>query len=315
MKKLLLSAGIIIAMISCKEQSLLPTETVNNHSNAKSGAQTGQGIMANLSVTADYVINETWVYQFDMDAAKTYYTGTTVSGPTISSGTGAQPATPAQPAILSIGPDDVQSQKCIFFNGGQIGYTYTRTANAVRGWKFTWTYTVTGPVVAPETAWNKTVNGGEPVSVPINAQIAGLSVLSSTAHPSKASFSLLADDGITSRISDLKITVDGTDIPATHEIISGTDFLYNTNAGSNGVISLLAPYESKLASEVILADSFTGNNDISNAICAKMGEITTTLGEGDHTITLTGLIKGNSASAAVPVSVTKKITISGQCNK
>jgi hypothetical protein len=315
MKKLLLSAGIVFAMIACKEQSLSPTEDVNNHSNAKAGTQTGQGIMANLYVQSGYVITEAWVYQYDKDAAKAYYTGTTVTGPVITkTGTGAQPAAPAQPAILPIGSDELNAQKCIFYNGGQIGYTYTRKASQPRGWEFTWTYTVTGPVVAPETAWTKTVNGGEPVSAPINAQIAGLSVMSSTQHPSKASFSLLSDDGLSSRITDLKVTVDGTEFPATSELISGTDFLYNTNAGSNGITSLLTPYENRLASEILLGDSFSGNNAISNAVSATMGTITATLGEGEHTVTLTGLVKGNAASASAPISITKKITISGQCN-
>lgn len=317
MKKAFIAAGFIMAMIACKEQSLTPTEDINNHSNAKAGAQTGQGIMVDFQVDANYVITEEVTYHFDKDAAEAYFTNGTVTGPVITTGTGATQPTPAQPAPDPIKNSEIQQQKCTFFNGGQLaGYTYKKTVNGTRGWKWEWTYTVNGALVEPKTAWTSTVTqpGVDP-TVPINAYIAGLSMLNSTQHPSKASFSLLSDDGLTNRVQDLKIFVDGVEIAApANTITNGENFYYATNAGSNGVTSLLTPYEGQWAFTILTTDSFSGNNDPSNAIRAKMDEVVTTLGVGTHSITLTGIVKGNAASAAVPVSVTKTVTINGGCN-
>lgn len=317
MKKAFIAAGLIMAVIACKEQSLTPTEDFNNHSNAKAGAQTGQGIMVDFQVDANYVITEEVTYHFDADAAEAYFTNGSVTGPVITTGTGPTQSTPAQPAPDPIKNSEVVQQKCTFFNGGQLtGYTYKKTVNGTRGWKWEWTYTVNGALVEPKTAWTSTVTepGVDP-TVPINAYIAGLSVLKSTQHASKASFSLLADDNITSRVQDLKVIVDGTEIatPAS-TLVSGEDFIYATNAGSNGVTSLLTQYENSSVFSILMNDSFSGNNDPSNAIRAKMDEVVTTLGEGTHSITLTGIVKGNAASAAVPISVTKTLTINGGCN-
>ncbi len=271
--------------------------------------------MADLNVT-DVVITEEATYSFDQNAAKAAYTTSAPYGLVITTGSGATQATPSAPAADPIGNNTVNQDKCVFFNGGDLpNFTYTKTVNGTRGWKWTWKYNVTGAVVAPKTAWNYqvTVPGVDP-EVPINATLAGLSAMSSKQHPLKFSFSLLADDGITSRIENVKITVDGTEYPLGHTVISGTDFKYNSNAGTFGTASLLSGTDGQYASSILLNDSFTGNDAISNAICAKVDEIKPTLGVGTHTITLTATVKGNSGVASTDVSVTKTVIISGGCN-
>jgi hypothetical protein len=324
MKKLVFAACVAATMIACNDKSLLPTEeNTIQHSNARPNA-TGQGIMVDFEVDANYVITEEVTYHFDKGAAAGYFTQS-VSGPVVNTGTGATQPTPAQPAAENLADpgsqqnNQLMQRRCTFYNGGTLtGWTYTKTVNGTRGWRWTWTYTVTpsAGTVQPKTAWTSTVTqpGSNPV-VPINAYIAGLSVLSSNQHPSKASFTLMGDDGITSRVQNLVISVDGTPVDTVGStIINGTDFFYQSNAGTNGNTSLLTPYENKMASEILTSDSFGANNDIANAICAKMDQVVTTLGEGSHTVTLTGTVKGNAASADVPISVTKTVTINGGCN-
>ncbi|ARK11585.2 hypothetical protein A6C57_15310 [Fibrella sp. ES10-3-2-2] len=326
----LVATSLVMATLACTDS--VDQRNLPSPSGAKESASTAQGIMADLDVTP-VTITQGVVYTFNKDLAKTYYTTSAPSGPTVTSGNNPAPATPAAPAPDPIGNNDVLKDKCIFYSGGKLpDYTYTKTVNLPKGWKYTYTYAVTGATVAPLTAWDSKVTGGEETAeVPVNVTIAGLSALSSKTHPLKYSFSLLADDGLTSRVTDLKITItnaEGTvvsETPISSSIVNGTDFRYMTNAGTNGnYVDLIANTtvtnylgynaNGKMASDILLFDSFSGNNASSNITCAKGDEVKPVLGVGEYTVTLTGVVKGNAASNSTTVSVSKKVIVSGNCN-
>jgi hypothetical protein len=163
------------------------------------------------------------------------------------------------------------------------------------------------------------------VPVTVNAEIAGESALQSSNAKLglKYSFSLLNGDG-TSRVTNLILSLNG--VPAATPLstivsncpgcLAGApgalDFAYTTNAGSNGNVSLLKDGDART---ILNSDSFAGNNnggaDGSALSMAIMDPVQFTLGEGSYSVTLTGLVKGNAASADLPFSVTKVITIIG----
>jgi len=332
----ILAAALVGTLVACNKNDAFLGDSLPNDLTANatgSGTSTGQGIMVDFQVDANYVINEEMTYHFDAQKAKDEYMNVQVSSvPTAErrQGTCDKPTTtPSAPAANPIGIGDATSNKCVFFNGSTsstVVKSYEKFVDVVTGsgsnrcvWRFTWKYDVVIKPVEKLTAWSSeiTVPGVDPV-VPINATIAGLSALSSKQHPLKYSFGLLADDGISSRITDLKVIVDGNEIAApANSIISGTDFVYTTNAGSSGSTGLLAGTDGQLASWILSSasgDTFSGNDGASNIVCAKMDQVITTLGEGTHTITVTAVVKGNSAVADASIKVTKNVTISGACN-
>jgi hypothetical protein len=305
----------ILITQSCQKQQEFEVVSDGNALDLRAAGSTGQGIMINILSSGIYIIDgsETWKFN---EAAGNTLLQTTVTGPVITFGSGAQPPTPTQPAPnlpnnywVSGSPFN----RCIMWNGGSLPeYNYTQTVNMTKGWKFTWTYTVTGIQQSfdPKTAWDlESTDGGNTVTVDVGADIAGLSALTSKQHPKKYSFTLLDGYGV-NRVQNLQLYVnDVLQASPGNTIESGVDFYYETNAGSNGNTSLL---QDGMASALLLGDSFSGNNGPENMIWSHMDAQQFELGPGDYTLKLTGVIKGNTGSADLGFSVVKNLTISAQ---
>lgn len=347
----ILAAALVGTLVACNKNDAflgdsLPL-TATDAANAASNS-TGQGINVDLGIDGNFIVNESVIYHFDQAAAAGYFTTTvtnnmdtapvqTTTASTLCNGNKCITYSENGPGIDPVKQNVIEQSKCFFFTGSsaRVVDTYqkskivvtnqvTTTQQVKQGNKtvtvtttttsykdVTWTYTVTMRAVEPETAWTKEVNTGADPIVTVSPKLAGLSVLSSSVHPSKASFSLLNGDG-TSRVENLVLNIDGVDYPLSVSVSTGQNFLYTTNSGSNGNTSLLAPYENKFAFDILTSDSHDGNNDPVNAEQAVASTTAVPLGVGEHTITLTGLVKGNAAVANQPISVTKKITISAE---
>lgn len=305
--------------------------------------QTGQGIMVNLDAQGTFAIVSNDFYQYDETTAASYFTNVwNGNAPTVScSGPGCTststppvaPSAPAPDAGKVTGPTGaVKTQKCIFLDGGTLsGSTYTKTDQTIQGsgsskktWTFTYTYNVTptaNPVTA-FTAWNYVGSTGDSTAhISIGAEIAGESVISSAKFDKKYSFSLRDDLG-ESRVTNLVVTVDGIPYNATSQLVENcpgclfgdpgsVDFAYTTNAGTNGVASLLTDGDART---LLNSDSFAGNQnggtDGRALAKAVMDAVEVALGPGDHTVTLTGSVKGNTATSAnVDFTVTQTIHV------
>ncbi|HWG21631.1 MAG TPA: hypothetical protein VG225_13960 [Terracidiphilus sp.] len=237
-----------------------------------------------------------------------------------------------------------ETNECTFFSGGTLtGLTYTQTAKVtpVSGAIFTFTYTYvvtpTTSSVDPLTAWDLVQSSGDDaVVVPISATIAGESVVVNstfkcvsgvpgTAKCGKFSFNLgtpgynLADN----RVSGLVVTVtnassvvvfsQGAYSTVEDGVPYGTlTFPYTTNAGSNGATAYL---QSGDAYTIMQSNDVPGGGfgpaDLEEAV---MDTVSPSLGPGSYTVTLTGTVKGNSASASILFSVSQQLHISaGDC--
>jgi len=250
-------------------------------------------------------------------------------------------------------------EKCTFFNGGTLTGTdtYTKTVTVVvnsgpqagRGtWKFTYTYNIApdpskdqdtsqpGVQVAPRTAWNLIdSSGASTVSVEVNGTIAGQSVVQNDAKGKrtwnrKYSFTLLNPDG-SSRITDLKVTVSGTDSngnPVSLEAYPGHtvdtnpgDFEYTGNAGTNGNTNLLVPGPA-MVSDILKGnvtatdggkDDFIQNDVVVGYVhLATMEPVTFDLGPGTYTVTISGKVKGTDGNLDLSFDVTQHLTISAE---
>lgn len=325
-----------------------PLTSTNVYAGGATSTTTGQGIMVNLHRTGQLAIHNNEVYAFNEATAAGYFSNALTSGPSVSCAgsptncsVSNQPAAPAAPAPDSNqviappgnpgGQGAIFQNKCTFLDGGTLtGRTYTQSVtvsglNTKGFFTFTWTYNVTPSPdpVAPFTAWDLVATTGDGTAdVTLHADIAGESAMSSSKHTLKYSFSLLDGDGISNRVSDLAITVDGgAPIPATSQIVANApgalpgdpgavDFNYTTNAGSNGSIALLANGDARA---ILNNDSFAGNNnggaDGQALAYASMDGVHVSLAPGAHSVTLTGTVKGNSASAAISFSVNQTISI------
>lgn len=246
-------------------------------------------------------------------------------------------------------------EKCTFFNGGTLTgtgtYTQTVPVNVSSGqskgsWKFTYTYNIAPDPsknpVAPRTAWNLIdSSGASTVPVEVNATIAGQSVVQNDAKGKrtwnrKYSFTLLNPDN-SSRITDLKVTVSGTDSngnPVSLEAYPGhtvdtnpADFDYTGNAGRNGNAGLLAadPFEGMAPASVSdilkgIASAFDGGKDdftqndvvVGYIHLATMEPVTFDLGPGDYMVTISGKIKGTDGNLDLSFDVTQHLTISAE---
>jgi hypothetical protein len=197
-------------------------------------------------------------------------------------------------------------------NIGKYNVTTTTIATIAT---YTYTYQVT-PVAASYpalTAWDFVGStGGDTALVSVNANIAGESVQSTAKVPRKYSFSLGEDlTGRISRITALTVTVDGVVVATPGStVFANADFEYVTNSGSNGTTSLLVNGDART---ILNTDSFAGNNnggvDGKALALAMMDTVDLELTPGDHTITLTGTIKGNTGELGLAVNVTQLITI------
>ena len=259
---------------------------------------------------------------------------------------GNQPATPAAPTPDPTevagngqgGPGACQQNKCTFWSGGSLtGLTYTQQVKNVPGvntkgnWTFTYNYAVTPNVasVDPETAWDLTsqTGGDGNAQINIDAQIAGESMVTSSQWPcasgtpgkascGKFSFSLGNTDG-TSRVQNLTITVYdssgnivGAPYFATSTLTSGITFAYTTNAGSNGNTQYLQNGD---ASTVLNINDVPGHgfgpSDLQEAI---MTTVPLSLAAGTYNVVLTGVVKGNSGTADLPITVSGQVTVSAE---
>jgi hypothetical protein len=237
--------------------------------------------------------------------------------------------------------------RCTFLNGGlltrtdsyqQSGQRSVSCSAYLKTWSATYTYRYTYVVapapdtaeVAAFTAWDlvSETGDGSTAHVDIAALIAGESVVTKANWPRKYSFSLL--DGTVDlltglpvpRVKDLAISIDGQDaapVGATYVqnapgALPGDpgalDFNYVTNAGTNGNVSLLADGDART---ILNTDSFDGNQNggaDGQALAAMvLDPVGADLGAGDHTVTLTGTVKGNNASATADFSVTQTVHI------
>jgi hypothetical protein len=292
--------------------------------------------MVNLDAAGDFAIVETATYEFDLAAAATHFTNAwdgiapsvTCTGP----GCATAPAAPAAPAPLDAkvsGPSGAaRSQRCIFLDGGALaGDSYTQsvkvsTGSGRTGANYTYTYTyVVAPTeaeVAPFTAWNLIDSSGSGLAhIVIGATVAGESVVKSSNAKvgTKYSFSLLEGDG-TSRVQNLAVTVSDAASNVVASALPGStvnapvDFTYATNAGSNGATSLLKDGDAR---GILNGDSFAGNDnggaDGSALALATMDGVALDLGGGDYSVSLTGTVKGNSATADISFKVTQVLHI------
>lgn len=258
------------------------------------------------------------------------------------------PATPSAPApdaqVVRNEPNQgiVHTDRCVFFAGGSLSSaTYTQTVQQSyttgsggtrASYTFTWTFTYNvAPTVDPVpqlTAWNEVGNSnGGGASIALGAFIAGESALKSRNQPLKFSYSLLESDG-TLRVQNVAFSLsDGTTSTAYTPIVTyvhnapgaltgdpgAVDFAYATNAGSNGDTSLLVNGDART---ILNTDSFSGNNnggaDGSALAYAHADTDTVTLGAADYTMTVTGTVKGNSAVADLPFTITGHVIIIGK---
>jgi hypothetical protein len=296
----------------------------------------------NVTTAGTYFVNE---WDDNPPTVSTQFTGPNVCTPP----TPATPPPPAPDSSKVTGPTGAATtQKCTFLDGGTLtGSSYTQTATATtsctsdnktrtRKDTFTYTYNVTPDTdldedlstqsfgVVPFTAWDLvSTTGPDTASITITAKIAGESVVQSTKFPSpgKFSFSLHNRDG-SSRVTNLQLFVNGVlaATPGSTPVENcpsclpddpgAVDFLYTTNAGSNGVTSLLKDGDART---ILNTDVFPGNNDggaDGRALAiAVMDPVHLDLPPGTYTITLTGTVKGNNALSDINFSVTQTINI------
>jgi hypothetical protein len=326
---------------------------VSGHGALAAGTQTAQGIMVNQSAVGTFAIVNTQVYQYNGATAATYFTNAVTSGPSVSCngsptncGSGNQPATPPAPPpdptrVFDSGQPNnpistVVQDQCTFFAGGTLaGQTYTRSVqlsglNGRGSFTFTWTYTVspnTNPVAAL-TAWDlfHQTNPDGTTTVSVAGVIAGESVIKSS-NPkigTKYSFSLLNNppDQTSTRVTNLLWSVyDASNTLVYSSAPNSTvaypvQFTYATNAGSNGVTSLLQNGDDLF---ILNHDGFAGNDnggaDGTAASLATVDNLIVNLGVGAYSVVLTGTVKDNAidgTGANISFSVSQQVNIVGQ---
>jgi hypothetical protein len=332
----LVALGLVALLVTLSFTVIRPTHAASAH--------TGQGIMVNLQASGTFSIVNNQLYKFNPDEAATYYTNAwDGSAPTVSCtgpGCGTAPTAPAAPSPSASQLSHFLTQQicqCAFLDGTSLpSTTYTQTATVSTGsgktgatYTYTYTYDITPTVssAAPLTAWDLVQStGGTSTEIDINAQIAGESVVQNKTVGTKYSFSLYESDG-TSRVQNLAVTVTDASNTVVASATPGStivqnapgalpgdpgavDFTYTTNAGSNGVTSLL---ENGDARTILNTDSFAGNDnggaDGSALAIANMDPVPLNVGPGDYTVTLTGTVKGNNALADLSFTVTQTIHI------
>ena len=294
--------------------------------------QTGQGIMVNFNPTGVYAISGTETWRFNKSTAATYFVNSwdgTVPTGACSGNCGATPATPAAPAPDSTqvnasnpGKSDVTgSNQCAFLAGGSLtGGTYQQSVivsdNNNKKWTFTFNYNITPATtsVPPFTAWDLVSKTGDGSNAHINlsAQIAGESAVNNSTN-SKVGLKYSFDLGTTlaPRVVGLMVSVDGVIVATPSSTLAfPVDFVYVTNAGSNGNTSYLKDGNART---ILNTDTFAGNNDGgadgSALALATMDSVGLDLAPGVHTITLTGTVKGTSALADLPINVTGTVRV------
>jgi hypothetical protein len=330
-RALVLSAFLAAVSAACNGADVAAPEPSLAKGGAGGGAsQTAQGIMVNLDASGTFAVSNHKTYRFNTATAANFYNNVWngVAATAICTGSPAncavtnQPATPATPAADAsqivgrpAGPGQADQDKCTFLDGGALGsrvYTQFVTINGVNGggnWKFTWGYTVTPTQATVDalTAWDlESETGGTTAHIDVDVMIAGESVVANQQNPTgKYSFSLRNGDG-TNRVANVVLTVDGTPYPLVVALqencpgcifgaLGAVDFAYATNAGTNGVLSLLKNADAR---SILNGDTFAGNNNggaDGSALARAVAGQGLELAPGSHTIKLTGIVKGNGA--------------------
>jgi hypothetical protein len=313
---------------------------------ASAQSQTAQSMMVNFGALAPaYEIEGTITWRYDRDTAETYYANVWDGNPpVVTAGTGNSQTSPGVPL-----PDankltqHAQSQRCTFFHGGSLAAaaTYTQVVNGTRGWKWTYTYTLT-PVapgtVGTHTAWSSETTGGT-VTIPVGGFIASESFLRQANGRTKYSFTLTDSLGA-SRVADVSATLqksDGAgnwppvDMPLAYAgqlpiTIATADFGYTGNAGvfgSSSVASFLHTGSPMPVKSILASDSFD-NNDFD----LEGGNVHTVLyggtagvdqfvlgpgSDGAYRLSVAGTAKGNAGTAAQAFATTSNVTQIGGC--
>jgi hypothetical protein len=319
---------------------------------------TAQSIMIDATGTpSTLAIVQTHIYKFNIDTAATFFTNQWDGNLPVVSCTGnptacsnPAPAAPAAPAPLAsavigggtfgnIGHDGiVGDNRCAFLDGGLLtGASYTQDVKVEVGStssKRTYTYTFTYAVapntdsVGPLTAWDLVqTNGDGTAHVDVVALIAGESVSVSKNLGTKYSFSLLQGDGVSVRVSNVGVSVDGG--PAdTSGILTYTDrgleptldYLYAGNAFVNGAASA-SLIDNAYASDVLKGainggvgpDTFPGNDNggaNGQALAAvRLSGVGVDLAPGPHAVTISATVKDNNGALLGTVSVNLNINV------
>jgi hypothetical protein len=292
---------------------------------------TGQGIMVNFNAAGDFAVSSTNTYKFNKVTASGYFTNVwDGNAPTCSPSNKCPavsdaPAAPAPDASKvnsgNPGKNDVTGlNECAFLTGASLaGDTYTRTADVgTQSDKHTYTYTylITPTVAAtdPFTAWDliDSTGGGTSAHVDVTANIAGESAVNNT-NNSKIGLKYSFDLGTTAspRVVGVSVAVDTVPYAVpTVTIAYPVDFTYITNAGSNGNVGYLVNGDART---ILNTDAFAGNNnggaDGSALALASTSTVGLDLTPGIHSVTLTGVVKTNSALADLPINITQTATV------
>jgi len=189
---------------------------------------------------------------------------------------------------------------------------------------YTFDYSITpngdGKIAAPDTEGDlagvpkaaydlySSSDGGGTVHAAIHADIAGESWVTKSGQ-TKYSFSII--DGEGNRVQNLAVSVDSVLVGTPGSTVNyPVDFTFMKNAGSNGDQTKELDGDART---ILNSDYFAGNNnggaDGSALALVTMDPVGADIGEGDHTVSLTGLVKGNSAAADATFTVTKSVHV------
>jgi hypothetical protein len=243
-----------------------------------------------------------------------------------------------------------QGERCTFFLGGQLtSMSYSQTAripgaNGKGDWQYEWSYELVpvSSIVDPFTAWTSEETGGT-VDVGFSGFVASESFMKQSTR-NKYSFTMT--DGGISRARGLSATLsgpqggaidlnnldsDGDTVNDAVVIVPATDdFTYLGNGGVFGNATVFNALHAALqksansASNILNgvndnapSDNFAGNNgDLAagNVHTAPFGGLFGGLTEsGDYTISVSGVLKGNSSTASQDFSVTSNLITIGGC--
>jgi hypothetical protein len=337
---------------------------------ASAQTKTAQSIMIDTSaVPTTLAIVQTQIYRFNVTDAAAFFTNEsdgkvpTVSctgNPTACSNPA--PIEPPAPAPLAsavigggpggnIGHDGIVGvNRCVFLDGGSlIGASYTQTADvevgtgsSKRKYTYTYTYDVTpnSDSVGALTAWDLFQTSGDgSAHVDVVALIAGESVSVSKNLGTKYSFSLLQGDGVTVRVQDVSVSVDGgtpvlasyLDETLTYQdrnpagLTRTLDYKYTANTTINGLpangTATSSLLNDALASAILNGTAgnganinvFPGNDNggaNGQALAAvRLSGIGTDPLPGEHTITITATVKDNSGVLIGNVGVTINVNV------
>lgn len=221
---------------------------------------------------------------------------------------------------------------CTYKTYQQQGSKYvikTRTVSRTDSYLYNYVIAPLQASYDPFTAWLLTgeSNPDGTASVDVNALIAGESVSVSKNLGTKFSFSLLQNDGITPRVSNVGVAVDGGTVDTSGLLTyedrnpSGPtpdlDYSYTANAllcnGTacsslvNGATAL------GILNGTASIDTFLGNNNggaNGQALAAmQLSGVSINIGEGPHTVTTSALVKDNSGTAIGNVSVDLQVNV------